>query len=129
MNAVQHARYLRHVMPAYTRVDPAAIRAHPVCRRIKAAVHAVEPGAEVLLFGSRARGDAREDSDWDVLVLLEGAVSWDRSARVSDSVYRRVTADSFEHIVGTLVRERTEWGRRIGLAGLPTIVAEQGVRL
>ncbi len=24
----------------------------------------------MLLFGSRARGDAREDSDWDLLILL-----------------------------------------------------------
>ena len=28
-------------------------------------------GAIVILFGSRARGDAREDSDWDVLILLD----------------------------------------------------------
>ncbi len=28
-------------------------------------------GSEVILFGSRARGDAREDSDWDVLILLD----------------------------------------------------------
>ena len=26
--------------------------------------------AKAVLFGSRARGDARQDSDWDVLVLL-----------------------------------------------------------
>ena len=25
----------------------------------------------VILFGSRARGDARSDSDWDVLILLD----------------------------------------------------------
>jgi predicted nucleotidyltransferase len=25
----------------------------------------------VTLFGSRARGDARKDSDWDLLVLIE----------------------------------------------------------
>jgi predicted nucleotidyltransferase len=28
------------------------------------------PNDRLILFGSRARGDAREDSDWDLLVLL-----------------------------------------------------------
>ena len=31
----------------------------------------VPPNSKVVLFGSRARGDAREDSDWDVLILLD----------------------------------------------------------
>ncbi|NJE10423.1 nucleotidyltransferase domain-containing protein [Thermococcus sp. MAR1] len=26
---------------------------------------------EVILFGSRARGDFREDSDWDILVVIK----------------------------------------------------------
>ena len=29
-------------------------------------------GAKAILFGSRARGDSRTDSDWDVLILING---------------------------------------------------------
>lgn len=31
---------------------------------------------QVLLYGSRARGDHRDDSDYDVLVVLEGPFQW-----------------------------------------------------
>jgi len=37
---------------------------------IKTTVHSVIPDARVLLFGSMARGDANEDSDYDVLVII-----------------------------------------------------------
>lgn len=31
---------------------------------------AVPQGSQVLLFGSRARDDAKKDSDWDILIIL-----------------------------------------------------------
>jgi len=34
---------------------------------IRDTIRATEPTAQIILYGSRARGDAREDSDWDVL--------------------------------------------------------------
>lgn len=37
----------------------------------KRAHEVAPPGSTILLFGSQARGDARPDSDWDVLVLLD----------------------------------------------------------
>ena len=37
--------------------------------RIKRNVHEVDPRAEVWLYGSRARHEARPDSDWDILVI------------------------------------------------------------
>lgn len=38
---------------------------------IGATVHQSEPTAKVILFGSRARGNARPDSDWDVVVIVD----------------------------------------------------------
>lgn len=45
----------------------------PVARRFKAALAAMygERLDRVVMFGSRARGDAREDSDYDVAVFLK----------------------------------------------------------
>jgi len=37
----------------------------------KVANEAVPQGGRVFLFGSRARGDFRADSDWDFLIILE----------------------------------------------------------
>ncbi len=38
---------------------------------IKRTLQRVAPGAKAVLFGSRARNDAREDSDWDILILVD----------------------------------------------------------
>ena len=42
-----------------------------ILQEIKQAVLSVDPQAQVVLFGSRARGDYLEESDWDVLVLVD----------------------------------------------------------
>lgn len=42
-----------------------------ILQEIKRTLHAVAPDAKAILFGSRARNDAREDSDWDILILIE----------------------------------------------------------
>jgi predicted nucleotidyltransferase len=36
----------------------------------------------ILLFGSRARGDAREDSDFDLLVILHDPGDWRTPGRI-----------------------------------------------
>ncbi len=45
----------------------------PLLRSIASEIQAAIPGAEVRLFGSRARGTARPDSDLDLLVTVPDA--------------------------------------------------------
>lgn len=41
-----------------------------ILQRIKMLILQTEPSAKIYLYGSRARGTARLDSDWDLLILL-----------------------------------------------------------
>ncbi|GHV10152.1 hypothetical protein FACS1894162_2870 [Bacteroidia bacterium] len=41
-----------------------------ILSNIRELKHTLLPNDKMILFGSQARGDARPDSDWDLLVLL-----------------------------------------------------------
>ena len=45
-------------------------RKQHIIQLIRQKVNDIDNTAEVILYGSRARGDNKRDSDWDVMILL-----------------------------------------------------------
>ena len=58
-----------------------------VTSKVKATALYFDPNAEVILFGSRARGDYRKDSDWDFLILMDKPVDWKLKDKIRDKIF------------------------------------------
>ncbi len=54
------------------------------CRDI---VLGIEPGAEVILYGSRVKGSSRPDSDYDIFILVDSALTRKLEDRISFALY------------------------------------------
>ncbi len=75
--------------------------------QIRQAVYEVEPDSDIILYGSRSRGDARSESDWDFLILVDGPLSDERTDRIRHRLYE-IEWESGE-VISSIVRNREEW--------------------
>jgi len=76
-------------------------------QHVKQAIHEAEPGAEIILYGSRARQEAGDESDWDFLVLVDGSMSEARADAIRHRLYE-IEWESGE-VLCAVVRSRQEW--------------------
>jgi predicted nucleotidyltransferase len=103
-----------------------ALDTTPIAGLLRLVIDAWHPDA-VWLFGSRARGTAESDSDWDLLVVVPDAVAeggatdpmvaWDlrRRAGVRADIIVCATSDfdDAKSVPNTLAYEAFHFGRRL----------------
>lgn len=75
--------------------------------RCKSAILKVDPTAEVILFGSRARGEAEEDSDYDLLILTDGEDGPRRARLFLDKIFP-VEIETGA-VISFILRSRARW--------------------
>lgn len=79
-----------------------------ILAQIKKKVLAVDPAADVFLFGSQVRKDAHPESDWDVLILTDKKKA---TLDYKAEFYRRLFEIELKNgiVIGPLVRNRDDW--------------------
>ena len=114
-----------YVLPRGALSTAASERDQVVTEIVRRLVAAYQP-ERVYLFGSAARGDARANSDFDVLVIVPDDASPDRlrSRRGYEALWGLGTA------VDVVVTRRGTFEARAGVpTSLPATVLEEGVLL
>ena len=96
--------------------------------QIKKIVSRTDPAAIAILYGSRATGKARKDSDWDVLILLDKpVVSFQDEQLFRHNLYdlELETGES----ISTFVYANKDWNTRLSVTPIYQAVKQNGIIL
>ncbi|MCX6278486.1 MAG: nucleotidyltransferase domain-containing protein [Bacteroidetes bacterium] len=87
----------------------------------------IDPGAQIILYGSRARGDERNDSDWDILVLTDYPVDIKKESDFRDHLYdlELETGEPFS----IFVYSKIDWNTKQSVTPFYFNVTKQGIQL
>ena len=94
---------------------------------IRQKINTMDPEAEVILFGSRARGDERDESDWDILILTDYPADLQLERRFRQNLYdlELETGESFS----VFVYSKSDWISRQRITPFYQNVTQEGISL
>ncbi len=98
-----------------------------ILQKIKAYAQSVEPQAEVLLFGSRARNEAKADSDWDILILTPYPVDLKTEQQFRHKLFELEL--EYGLAISTFVYSKMDWNGKLKATPLFQNIKKEGVAL
>jgi len=98
-----------------------------ILQQIKAYVKSVEPKSEVILFGSRARDEAKEESDWDILILTPYPVDLKTEQKFRHKLFELEL--EYGQAISTFVYSKQDWNGKHKVTPLYKNIKREGVTL
>lgn len=96
--------------------------------RIRKTIHKKDPHAEAYLFGSRARGDFKPDSDWDILILVDDfKVTNEIEDKFRDDLYD-IELESGQ-VISTFIYPKDYWQNTLIYSPLYKNINKEGIKL
>ena len=95
--------------------------------KIKSLIYEIEPKSEIILFGSRARGDERVDSDWDLLILVPNPVDLKEEQKFRHKLFDLEL--EYGQSISTFVYSKKDWEGKYRITPLYTNIKEEGVMI
>jgi uncharacterized protein len=96
--------------------------------QIRHVIRETDANADAWLFGSRARGDSRADSDWDVLILVDGnKITNEIEDKFREPIYD-LELESGE-IISTFIYPKKIWNRDLIFSPLFNSIKKEGIKL
>lgn len=84
--------------------------------------------AEVILFGSQARGDSSIYSDWDLLILLnQSNITFEQETSIMDNYYELELLEDI--VISPLIYTKQEWETKYAKIPLHLNIEKDGVKL
>ena len=98
-----------------------------VLSRIKNLVVEIDPTADVILYGSRARGDEHPESDWDLLILVNSPADLDYERVFRHKLYE-IELELGEAF-SVSVYNKNEWRLNHWMTPLYQNITEEGLKI
>ena len=98
--------------------------------QIKRSLKETAPDAEVILYGSEARGDARPDSDIDLLIIVDKEqLTYAETSKITDPLYELELQGDCSVFISPLVYTRQQWYGRPFRTPFYINVMNEGIRI
>ena len=112
----------------YSKLHTIPFESRAIAGLVKNTIIVTDETAAVILFGSRARGDAEHDSDWDFLILTQEKDTDLLSDKFRQTILREV---ELKHnvAISLMVKNATLWQTDYAVTNIYASINEDGILL